>query len=97
MIGLSTIYNTLETFCELRLAKKIVLDPNVTRYDIDTHPHAHLICIGCERIFEYDVPYCEPCLGQIRAAFGFKVVRNEATFFGYCPECQADAVESQFA
>jgi Fe2+ or Zn2+ uptake regulation protein len=88
MIGLSTVYNTLETLCDIGLIRKMTIDAGIARYDVIVQPHAHLVCLGCGEIREYEAPYCEPCRESVIENFKFKVVRTEATFFGYCSRCQ---------
>ncbi|HEQ59981.1 MAG TPA: transcriptional repressor, partial [Firmicutes bacterium] len=61
MIGLSTVYNTLETLCQLGELSKVAIGPNVTRYDVDPQPHVHLVCLKCGRIFDMPDLKCEPC------------------------------------
>jgi len=90
MIGLSTVYNTLETLCELGLAKKIAIDPSVARYDMDTSNHAHLVCAACNKIIDFTPPHCEICAKEITDRHGYSVIRQESVIFGYCPRCTAE-------
>jgi Fur family peroxide stress response transcriptional regulator len=87
MIGLSTVYNTLETLNELGLVNKIAIQGAVARYDIEITPHAHLMCLKCGRIVEFEANSFEHCKTEIRQKHHFEVLRQEATFFGYCQDC----------
>lgn len=87
MIGLSTVYNTLETLSELGLVNKVAIEGMVARYDIEITPHAHLMCMKCGRIVEFDAHSFEHCKAEIRAKHHFEVLRHEATFFGHCKDC----------
>ena len=95
MIGLSTVYNTLETLCELGLVDRIAIEGSVARYDIEKSPHAHLVCTKCGKIMEFCSASFEHCKADIYQKHGFTVTRHDATFFGYCMECATQAVHSE--
>ncbi len=95
MIGLSTVYNTLETLCELGELSKVAIDPNVTRYDIVQDQHVHLVCLKCGRIFDMADLRCEPCRRAVEKKLGFQVLNHAATFHGYCSECRTDTQEEE--
>ena len=78
MIGLSTVYNALETLCELGQLSKVTIDSNATRYDIMTERHAHLICLECGRIDDITGLPCGHCKRTVEKT-GFQVVGNSAT------------------
>jgi Fur family peroxide stress response transcriptional regulator len=52
-LAMGTIYNTLETFVEKHIVKKIKTDKDFVRYDIITDNHHHLYCNHCDRIENY--------------------------------------------
>jgi len=91
MIGLSTVYNTLETLCELGLAKKVAIEGSVARYDIEMSPHAHLVCLECGKIVEFRGRSFEGCRRDVLENYGFHIIRHEATFFGHCSKCASEA------
>lgn len=91
MIGLSTVYNTLETLCQLGELSKVAIGPNVTRYDVSPEPHVHLVCLKCGQILDMPDLKCEPCQQAVERKVGFRVVRHDATFYGYCAECRTKA------
>lgn len=90
MIGLSTVYNTLETLCELGHLTKVTIEPNATRYDILRDHHVHVVCLKCGQIHDMTGLECNPCRKQIEKRAGFQVVDHTATFYGYCPQCQTN-------
>jgi Fur family peroxide stress response transcriptional regulator len=53
--GLSptTIYNTLDTFVEKGLIKRVKTDADVMRYDAITEHHHHLYCAVSDRMEDY--------------------------------------------
>lgn len=52
-IALGTIYNTLETFAEKGIVKKIKTEKDFVRYDVITECHHHIYCDKSERIDNY--------------------------------------------
>lgn len=97
MIGLSTVYNTLETLCELGELNKVAIDPNVTRYDVVQDQHIHLFCLRCGRIYDMVDLKCELCRHTVQKRSGFRVVHHAAVFHGYCSECLSPTEEKEEA
>ena len=95
MIGLSTVYNTLETLCEMGELSKVAIDPNVTRYDVVQDQHVHLVCLRCGRIDDMADLKCESCQRAVEKRLGFHVVHHTATFHGYCSACRAAMGEKE--
>jgi Fe2+ or Zn2+ uptake regulation protein len=60
------------------------------RYELCHGSHAHLVCLGCGKI--WDVP---GDFGQLASMFqhnhGFHPVRHDVAIYGYCASC-ADSV-----
>jgi Fur family transcriptional regulator, peroxide stress response regulator len=52
-LALGTVYNTLETFCEKGIVRKVKTDRDFMRYDIITLNHHHLYCGQCDRIEDF--------------------------------------------
>jgi len=86
-IDLTTIYRTLELFCQLNIVQKVHFDDQVVRYEaMDTHHH-HLICEKCGAI--EDIPLSEKgLLKQVESKSKFKINRHNLEFFGSCIHCQ---------
>ena len=53
-INFNTVYKTLSSLAESGLIKKLVVEENHYRFDADTSPHAHLLCVQCNGL--EDVP-----------------------------------------
>ena len=87
MIGLSTVYNTLETLCDLGMVDKLNLNSTGARYDFTSEPHAHLVCLGCGKIVDDSSLHCALCRNKAEQESGFKLLRHSATFYGYCGKC----------
>jgi Fur family peroxide stress response transcriptional regulator len=53
-ISLATVYKTLDTFVDSKLADKVLSDHGVTRYDGYTDTHNHLYCTNTEELIDYE-------------------------------------------
>ena len=51
----TTVYNTLELFCEKNAAMSLTIDRRNIRYDGCVKPHAHFMCNGCGRVFDVEI------------------------------------------
>ncbi len=53
-ISLGTVYKTLETFVEFGLAKKVMTEDGIMRYDGYVHSHHHIYCTNTKEIIDYE-------------------------------------------
>ncbi len=83
-MSLATVYNTLASLRDKGKLLELTIDPAKKRYDPDTRPHHHLICLDCSRVsdidhvFDLDVP----------DSLGYEITGNHIEFYGYCPQCK---------
>jgi len=86
MMSIATVYNTLEILREKQQALELFIDPQRKRFDPNTKPHHHLICVECraiidvERNFALDLTDGEKC--------NYEIVGNHVDFYGVCPKCK---------
>jgi Fur family peroxide stress response transcriptional regulator len=87
-MSLATVYSTLTALKGKGYVIELALDPDKKRYDTETGPHNHLICISCKRIV--DVP------GECRLDLpeddrqDFVVLESHVEFYGLCPGCKRE-------
>jgi Fur family transcriptional regulator, ferric uptake regulator len=88
-LTLATVYRNLHVLQDLGLARRIEVDGQSSRFDADTHDHAHVYCLRCGRV--HDVPVTPPADLAIQAAdaTGYNVTHCNVIFEGFCPECQS--------
>lgn len=75
-LSLTTIYNTLDTFVEKGLIKKVKTDVGVMRYDSVTEQHHHLYSLVSDRVEDYFDPELDKLLSDYfekKQISGFKV------------------------
>ena len=89
-ISFSTVYNTLSTLAKNGVLQGLTIDPEKKRFDPNSEPHHHLICIRCKKIVDIAVDY------ELKVPYalkkGFEIVSNHIEFYGICPECKAHGI-----
>ncbi len=88
MMSFATVYNTIEALKKKGDLLELTIDPERRRYDPQTKPHHHLICVECKKIvdvhekFSINVPEEVEC--------DFDIMGNHIEFYGVCPECKSN-------
>ncbi len=72
-ITLATVYNTLDTFVEAGLAKRVMSGKGPVRYDARMDNHHHLICSNTKEIIDF---YDEELNSLIRDYLQKKRIQN---------------------
>ncbi len=80
----TTVYNTLNLFVKKGLVIPITIDEQETRFDIDTEPHGHFLCVKCGRI--YDVGKCSALFDKNEIE-GHKILECRVYLRGICKDC----------
>jgi Fur family transcriptional regulator, peroxide stress response regulator len=86
MMSFATVYNTLDTLRERNHVLELSIDSKKKRFDPNTQPHHHLICIECKAIvdihrnFALDLTDGERC--------DFEITGNHVDFYGVCSKCK---------
>lgn len=88
-ISPATVYRSLNLFKELGLVDEMRLGKIRCYYEIKQSPgHLHLVCRGCDKVFEFQNPHFPKLIKAVRRERGFKVTKAELYLEGYCPECE---------
>ncbi len=84
-MSFATVYNTLNTLVAAGALRDLTIDPDRRRYDPNTRPHHHLLCLHCKKVV--DVP--EPIPAEVPDSITAKytVVGHHIEFYGYCISC----------
>jgi Fur family peroxide stress response transcriptional regulator len=85
-MSFATVYNTLSILKEKGSVLELTVDPDKKRYDPDTGPHDHLICVSCKRIV--DIPSTFRIELPDSARRNFAVIQRHVEYYGFCPECK---------
>lgn len=89
-ISFNTVYKTLGSLEESGLIKKLVVEENHYRFDADTSPHAHLLCVECNKLEDVPGDYGEKAKAmreEFSQKYGRIILGEELYFFGYCLAC----------
>lgn len=84
-ISKATIYRTLQLLCECRLITEVALVENRRMYEhvYGHEPHDHIVCVDCNKVFEFDGSALARIEAEIAKGLGFVPVghrlRLEAT------------------
>lgn len=87
-ISRTTVYNTLHELVAVGALMEVAdLSEGGTRYDTSTNQHHHLFCLGCHTLVDVDHDFQRLALPTDETE-GYRIVRRQVTFYGYCPNCQ---------
>lgn len=86
-IGFTTVYRTMKLLCEAGLAHERHFEGGVTRYEMCSEHHDHLVCLRCGTIVEFECSMIESAQDDIAARYGFRLLRHRHELYGHCPEC----------
>jgi Fur family peroxide stress response transcriptional regulator len=88
-ISLATVHRTLETLCRIGEARKVTALHDSARYDGNTAPHHHVVCIRCRRIHDIEIPGIERLLDGRRELGEFRLLGCALEVHALCADCQA--------
>ncbi|HSD58131.1 MAG TPA: Fur family transcriptional regulator [Methanotrichaceae archaeon] len=89
-VSLATVYKTIQILKEVGLIHELNLSQGQTRFDPDTHPHIHLICLGCGSIMDWEEPMVSEIMAKVAAA-NFSATGQSFDVYGYCQSCERTA------
>jgi Fur family peroxide stress response transcriptional regulator len=85
-MSFATVYNTLQTLRKRGCVLELTIDPDKKRFDPNTEPHHHLICLQCKRIVDIHGKYKLNVPDSDKG--GFEIVGNHIEFYGICQKCK---------
>lgn len=88
-ISRQAVYDTLGALADKRLIRRIQPTGSPARYeDRVGDNHHHLVCRGCNLIFDIDCAVgSTPCL-TADDDHGFEIDEAEVVYWGRCPDCR---------
>lgn len=94
-ISRTTVYNTLRELVALgELLEVENASEGGTRYDTNADQHHHLLCLRCHRLVDVSHDFDGLALAPGETA-GYRIVRHQVTFYGFCPQCQQQLDEEK--
>jgi Fe2+ or Zn2+ uptake regulation protein len=95
-VSVQAVYDVLNTLADAQLVRRIEPAGSPTQYEIRVGDnHHHLVCRRCGHVEDVDCAVGRSsCLHPSDNA-GFVVDEAEVTYWGLCPQCQAESQEAQ--
>lgn len=87
-MSLATVYKSLEMFKDLNLVQELNVGEDKFRYDANTKPHPHVICVSCGRVEDVDDELLFPLSEQVSLKTGYEITGQKLYFYGHCPTCK---------
>ena len=86
-ISLDTVYRTLATLARIGLISRVTATPGVARYDADSSPHHHFVCMRCGLVRDAMCPDLD-AVGATEWTSVFGTVESvEVQLRGVCSQC----------
>ncbi len=89
-VSLATIYATLKVLKEVGLLQELNLPDGQARFDPNMATHAHLICVKCGDITDWEDPLLSELICNISDDAHFIVSASGLNINGICRKCQED-------
>lgn len=86
-VSKSTVYNTLDLFAELGLViKRQFNNSQAFRYEkaFGRRQHSHLICIDCNKVFEFCDPRLQAIQNSISEFYKIPIIDHSLILYGQC-------------
>ena len=88
-LSLGTVYRNLALFKEQGLIVSLGTVRGVERFDGNTEPHVHFVCVGCGSVMDLDGVEVPESLAESVARENGIIVNNcSLTLSGLCSECK---------
>lgn len=90
-IGKATIYRTLDLLVKSNLVGEHDFGEGFKRYEhrLSRQPaHHHLICQGCGRVQEFEIPEIPAIEARVARELGFRPHRHRVEIHGLCLDCR---------
>ncbi|HEY0486379.1 MAG TPA: Fur family transcriptional regulator [Mycobacteriales bacterium] len=87
-VNITTVYRTLELLEDLRLVTHTHLTHGPPTYHaVGDDRHVHLVCRGCEAVYEVEPELFDGIAARLLAERGFTVDVEHVALFGTCRDC----------
>jgi len=87
MISLGTVYQILDQFSRIGVARKMFSGGNRQRFDGNRQPHAHFVCEHCGRIDDVEHHLVQAFARRFAQKFKGTIRHHYFEFSGLCARC----------
>jgi Fe2+ or Zn2+ uptake regulation protein len=75
--------------CEIGEARKVTMLHDRARYDGNLMPHHHVVCVGCRRIRDLEIPGMDRLLDGRLKLGEFKLLGSSLEIQALCERCSS--------
>jgi Fur family peroxide stress response transcriptional regulator len=87
-LSLGTVYRNLSRFKEDGTIVSVGVVDGQERFDADTSPHSHFICLGCGAVLDVGEGFVDPQADKAVSSLNHvQVLSHQVLFHGYCTAC----------
>lgn len=86
-VSRTTIYRVLETFVRAGIIIKVCHPGAAARYDPNTRRHHHLVCLRCDKVFDFQDARLDALPRPRLRGNGFQIDDYSISFRGICGAC----------
>lgn len=90
-ISLATVHRTLERLCDFGEARKVTPLHDTARYDGNTRPHHHVVCVRCKRVEDIEAPEFDTLLEGRERLGEFELLGCSVEIRALCRQCRTRA------
>ena len=87
-LSLGTVYRNLSQLTEHGFISKLSMPNQSDRFDMNTKPHAHLICENCNNIFDIESSYIDTFINDLSKKEDIEVSNYDIILKGICNNCK---------
>jgi Fur family peroxide stress response transcriptional regulator len=86
-VSLDTVYRTLDLFERMGLISRVEILDDRSRYEPNTEPHHHFVCVICKRIMDFPWPAVDSLQPPPQATRWGKIFSSHLELRGVCGTC----------
>jgi Fur family ferric uptake transcriptional regulator len=89
-VGYVTVYRTMKLIADSGLAREVVFDDGVSRFEpvLDRKHHHHLVCKRCGKVIEFSSETLEKMERELLKKYNFDSHSHHYEIFGLCSQCR---------
>lgn len=87
-VSRATVYRNLNVLAEEGEILRVPIADGADRFDFTIKDHYHLLCVGCDKVFDVDMDVIPDVKQKIKDAHGFELLDYSIIFKGICPDCR---------
>lgn len=89
-VGFATLYRTMKLIAHSGLAREVVFNDGVVRFEpaAGKGHHHHLICMRCGKVIEFSSRVMDKEESALAVRYQFEVHSHEFKIIGLCRQCQ---------